>query len=65
MILKTTFNGALEAAEKVFLLKFVFCLFKVVQWSKNKCRKKLMSKVYKKSRADSSNSKSSGTVESQ
>ena len=31
MILKTTFNGTAQAAEKVFLLKFVFCIFKVVQ----------------------------------
>ena len=29
MILKTNFNGLAQATEKVFLFKFVFCLFKV------------------------------------
>ena len=64
MILKTNFNGLAQATEKVFLFKFVFCLFKVAHWSKNKDSKKLMSKVCEKCHArfiDSSNSESPGT----
>ena len=67
MILKTNYNDAFQAAEKVFLFKFVFCSFKVAQRSKNKCREKIMSKVCEKIHAKcihSSNSKSSDAVES-